>query len=146
MTSTGSESDEKLHHLGIVVPPEGYDALVRGMCEWFGGEIVDGGEDDELDITWAWVNGPGGVLIEAVAPRSDRRTAITRFVARTGGGLHHVSFETTSVASCARALHERDAVTVGHRDNHGGWAEFFMAPDQLGGARLHWMQAVPPSS
>lgn len=145
MTATPGASEsahERLHHLGIVVPKEGYAALLRGACRWFDSDIVDEGEDDELDIHWAWVNGPGGVLIEAVAPRSGHRTAITRFLARTGGGLHHVSFETTALTSCAGLLHERDAVTVGHREDHGGWAEFFMAPDQLGGARLHWMQAV----
>lgn len=142
---TRGKADERLHHIGIVVPAAGDARLVRDLSGWFGGAVVDEGEDEELDVHWTWVGGPGGVLLEVVAPRLSRRTAITRFIARTGGGLHHVSFETSDVGACARLLHDRDAVTVGHHDDHGGWAEFFLAPDQVGGARLHWMQAVEES-
>lgn len=131
-----------LHHIGIVVTAGEYELLVASLCQWFCGGVVDSGEDDPLDIRWAWVTGPGGLIIEPVAPRSSSETPITRFLARTGGGLHHVSFETHQLGSCSALLEHRGAPTVGHNPDHGGWAEFFIAPDQTGNALLHWMQRV----
>ncbi|WP_375001428.1 VOC family protein [Aeromicrobium sp. CTD01-1L150] len=137
-----NKAPEALHHIGIVVPAPRYDDLVRGLSRSFDGDVVDSGEDEALDIVWAWLPGPGGVLMEAVAPRSNATTAITRFLDRTGGGLHHVSFETDRLDTCAELLAGRGASTIGHHPDHGGWAEFFLAPSAVGGARLHWMQRV----
>lgn len=131
-----------VHHIGIVVPKVSYDELVRNLCQWFDGDIVDAGQDEPLDIAWTWVPGPGDILLEAVAPRSSQETAITRFLARTGGGLHHVSFETPELSGCAELMNDRGAGTLAHAANHGGWAEFFLDPNIVGGARLHWMQSV----
>ncbi|MCW7946039.1 hypothetical protein AAW14_29585 [Streptomyces hygroscopicus] len=49
--------------------------------------------DDALDARWTWIRASWGLMLEVVSPRSAADTSLNRFLERTGGGLHHVSFD-----------------------------------------------------
>lgn len=146
MSDTTAHADESnpftLHHIGIVTTPDRYDAIVRLLVDALDARLEEEGEDEELDIRAAWILLRSGVRFEVVCPRSDREGPIATFLERTGGGLHHVSFETESIGECRSLVSAGGARVVGESDNHAGWAEFFVDPKQTGGALLHWMQAL----
>lgn len=131
-----------LHHIGIVVPTGREDAVVAALARLFAGTVEDAGEDEALDARWTWIRASSGSLLEVVSPLSDTATPLTRFLQRTGGGLHHVSFDAADIGACRATALDRGATVVGENGDHAGWAEFFVAPTVTGGALFHWMQAV----
>lgn len=134
----------ELHHIGIATFRERHDEIVADLAQVLGGHVEFEVEDDPLDVaaTWVWVSPT--LRWEVMSPRSERETPITRFLAKTGGGLHHVSFGTDQVGRCKELLAARGATIIGEDDDHGGWAEFFLDPRRTGGALLHWMQELRP--
>lgn len=130
-----------LHHIGIVTPPERFDQTVATVLGALGGVIEEEGGDDELDMRGVWIQA-GGIRLEIVTPRSDADGPMTRFLARSGDGLHHVSFETGALETCKQLARESGASIIGESDDHAGWAEYFLHPHQTGGALLHWMQKI----
>jgi methylmalonyl-CoA/ethylmalonyl-CoA epimerase len=133
----------ELHHIGIVTSTEQHDGLVDTLVRVLGGVLEYEVEDDPLDVRATWVPISPGLRIEVVSPRSSRRTPITAFLDRHGGGgLHHVSMATAQLGTCKQLLSSSGGVVVGEDEDHGGWAEFFLDPSQTGGALMHWMQAV----
>jgi hypothetical protein len=131
-----------LHHIGIVTSAAGHDDVVDNLVRTLGGAVEYEVEDDPLDVRATWVLVSSCLRFEVVSPRSLQVTPITSFLARTGGGLHHVSLGTTQLRVCKELAMRGGARIVGESDDHGGWAEFFVDPHQTGGALLHWMQAV----
>ncbi len=131
-----------LHHIGIVTAQDDHQRLVANLVDGLGGEVEFEIEDDPLDVLATWVPIAPGLRFEVVSPRSESVTPITRFLARTGGGLHHVSLETEEIGVCRDLVAGSGMRTVGENDDHGGWAEFFLDPSQTGRALLHWMQAL----
>lgn len=131
-----------LHHIGIVTPQERFADVVASVIGGLGATLEDEGEDEALDIHATWIQVSPSLRFEVVAPRSGRDGPIARFLSRTGGGLHHVSFETSDIGSCKALATAGGAQIVGECDDHAGWAEFFIDPQQTGGALLHWMQAL----
>jgi methylmalonyl-CoA/ethylmalonyl-CoA epimerase len=131
-----------LHHIGIVTPRERYADVVAAVIGGLGAALEREGEDEALDIRVSWIQVSSGLRFEVVSPRSDKDGPINRFLFKTGGGLHHVSFETTAIGSCKALAVSGGARIVGESDDHAGWAEFFIDPQQTGGALLHWMQAL----
>ena len=131
-----------LHHIGIVTPRERYADVVAAVIGGLRAELEDEGEDYELDIQASWIQVPSGLRLEVVSPKGNADGPITRFLSKTGGGLHHISFETTEIDSCKALAVSGGARIVGESDDHAGWAEFFMDPKQTCGALLHWMQAL----
>jgi hypothetical protein len=132
----------KLNHIGIAVPGPRHDAVVKSVVALFAGEVLQSGDDDDLDARWSWVRASSGLVIEVVSPLGVEGTALHRFLARTGGGLHHVSFDAADIGACRTAAHDRGLPLLGANDDHAGWAEFFVDPKQTGGALFHWMKPV----
>jgi len=129
-----------LHHIGIVVEPEGFDETVEAMCRLLGGSVSEGGEDEPLDMRWAFVSSAGNVPIEVAAPLGNRPTGLTRHLERKGGGLHHVSFETFDIGAVADHVEASGLPLIGRAEDHGGYAELFVHPKALGGALLHALE------
>jgi hypothetical protein len=136
----------ELHHIGIVTSGERHRRVVTTILETLGGVQEYEVEDEPLDVTATWVAVAPSLRLEVVSPRSELETPISQFLARTGGGLHHVSLGTQHLGSCKALVTAGGARVIGENDDHGGWAEFFIDPRQLGGALLHWMQAVEPDA
>jgi methylmalonyl-CoA/ethylmalonyl-CoA epimerase len=131
-----------LHHIGILSVRERYDDVVAAVVDCLGGIVEDEGGDEELDIQGSWIRVGSGTRLEVFAPRGRIESPITRYLARSGGGLHHVSFETAEIGACKALAVAGGAAIVGESADHDGWAEHFIDPAQTGGALLHWMQAV----
>ena len=131
-----------LHHVGIVTSLDQYDGVVSLLVSSVRAEVEDVGDDEELDINATWLRLPSGLRIEVVAPRGNVEGPVAKFLEKTGGGLHHLSFDTEAIDACKAFVKSGGARIVGERANHSGWAEFFIDPAQTGGALLHWMQAV----
>ncbi|MEU0403829.1 VOC family protein [Streptomyces sp. NPDC006197] len=131
-----------LHHIGIVTPRERYDDVVAKVIDCLGGSLEEEGGDKELDIQGSWIQVGSGLRLEVVTPRRDIDSPMTRFLSKTGGGLHHVSFETTEIGACKALALAGGASIIGESADHDGWAEHFIHPGHTGGALLHWMQAL----
>ncbi|WP_370937386.1 VOC family protein [Amycolatopsis sp. cg13] len=132
----------RLNHIGIVVPGAEHDTVVDSLVRLFAGEINQSGDDEELNGRWSWVRASSGLVLEVCSPFENAASAMTRFLERTGGGLHHVSFDSDDITACRAAARERGATLVGESDDHAGWAEFFVRPRETGYALFHWMQPV----
>ena len=131
-----------LHHIGLVAPHARHGDVVTTLVRTLGGTLEFEVEDDPLDVLATWVLVTPSLRLEVVSPRTDADTPITRFLRRTGGGLHHVSLATTELGVCKELVARGGGRVIGEDDDHGGWAEFFLDPEQSGGALLHWMQPV----
>jgi methylmalonyl-CoA/ethylmalonyl-CoA epimerase len=136
-----SVPDAVLHHIGIATPADQHDEVVKRLLGIFRGTVEDDDIDVPLDIRGTWIRIPSGLILEVLSPCSDAPGPITRHLERTGGGLHHVSFETSAIGTC-KELAAENARVIGECDDHSGWAEFFVDPAQTGRALLHWMQKV----
>lgn len=131
-----------LHHIGIATQQERHDEVVSTLTRTLGGTVEFEVEDDPLDVAATWVLVSMSLRFEVVSPRSGQDTAVTRFLDRTGGGLHHISLGTQELGVCKELVAAGGGRVIGENDDHGGWAEFFLDPRQTGGALLHWMQEV----
>ncbi|GHE88723.1 hypothetical protein GCM10017786_20920 [Amycolatopsis deserti] len=131
-----------LHHIGIVTAKERYHDVVATLLGCLGGVVEEEGGDDKLDILGSWIQVGAGLRLEVFAPRHRIDTPITRYLAKSGGGLHHVSLETTEIGACKALAVAGGAAIVGESADHDGWAEHFIDPAQTGGALLHWMQRI----
>jgi methylmalonyl-CoA/ethylmalonyl-CoA epimerase len=125
-----------------VTSTERHADLVGTLVRVLDGVVEDEVEDEPLDVRATWVVLSPGLRLEVVSPCSDQQTPITRFLDKTGGGLHHVSMETSQISTCKELVSAGGGRIIGENDDHGGWAEFFLDPTQTGGALLHWMQAL----
>lgn len=130
----------RLHHIGIVVEPSRYADTIANLCALLGGEVTESGEDEPLDMRWAFVASAGNPPIEVAAPRGNRPTSLVRYLERRGGGLHHVSFETFDLGAAALHIDAVGLPPVGRDDDHGGYAEVFVHPKSLGGALFHVLE------
>ncbi|WP_037367351.1 VOC family protein [Amycolatopsis orientalis] len=131
-----------LHHIGIVTARRRYDDTVATIVACLGGVVEEQGEDEELDIQGTWLQVGSGLRLEVFAPRHRIESPITKYLSRSGGGLHHVSFETAEIGACRALAVAGGAAVIGESADHDGWAEHFLDPAQTGGALLHWMQAL----
>lgn len=127
----------RFHHVGLVVALEKYQSTVDALCRLLGGTVEDGGFDDLLDMRWAFVRSAQNPLIEVASPLGHRATALTRHLEVRGGGLHHVSFENFDIGAAALHIDLVDLTAIGRNDDHDGYAEVFVAREDLGGALLH---------
>lgn len=86
---------KRIHHVGVVVP-----SLDEGLKFWrdvLGMRLTKSATIEEQGVRAALLE-VGGSEIELLEPLS-AENAVGRFLARRGGGLHHVCFETEDVAS-----------------------------------------------
>lgn len=125
------------HHVGIVVSAEEFESTVDALCRLVSGTVSDGGEDETLDMRWVFVSSAHNPIFEVASPLGSRTTALTRHLLKHGGGLHHVSFETSDIGTSAGHVHRVDLPMTGADDDHAGYAEHFIQPRALGGALFH---------
>jgi methylmalonyl-CoA/ethylmalonyl-CoA epimerase len=127
----------ELDHVAVAVHSI-RDAL-RLYRDALGGEYLMGGD---AGGTWRWVQlrFPGGGKVELLEPLGEG--FLSRFLAKRGEGLHHVTFKTDDIRA-AIAHVERlgyELVDVSLDDPH--WKEAFMRPS---GAHGTLIQIAQPS-
>lgn len=88
--STGLGTDQRLHHVGLVVPRIGEAA--EGLEKCFSMlETTIPFDDTAQKVRVQFVHVSGGVFIELIEPAAIG-SPVDQFLNR-GGGLHHVAFE-----------------------------------------------------
>src|SRR5271167_165732 len=85
---------KKIHHVGVVVP--NLDAGLKFRRDTLGLHFTSSATIQEQGVRAALLKA-GESEIELLEPL-DPENAIGKFLARRGGGLHHVCFETDDVA------------------------------------------------
>lgn len=128
------------HHVGIVVPADQHDATVSTFTTLLGATISDGGEDEPLDIRWTFLESAGNPIFEIASPMGNKESAMTRFLDQGRRGLHHVSFETAHLPDSLAHTTSAGIPVIGHEEDHGGFAEFFVSPTVTGGALVHVLE------
>lgn len=104
----GSATIGQLHHIGIVVPLDTHASLERTLVTALEMEPIDR-DDGPLDVRWTWLARPQSPILELLSLLSEQVTAVSEFMARTGGGLHRLSFEIEGIEACRARLHEHGA-------------------------------------
>ncbi|MGC1677056.1 MAG: methylmalonyl-CoA epimerase [Candidatus Binataceae bacterium] len=84
---------KRIHHVGVVVPD--LDAGLKFWCDTLGLRLTKSATIEEQGVRAALLK-IGGSEIELLEPINPDG-GVAKFLARRGGGLHHVCFETDDV-------------------------------------------------
>jgi methylmalonyl-CoA/ethylmalonyl-CoA epimerase len=106
---------KRIHHVGVVVP-----RLEDGLKFWrdaLGLELTKTATIEEQGVRAALLDA-GNSEVELLEPLSGDN-AIGRFLARRGGGLHHVCFETDDVAREIETARARGIALIDQEPRRG---------------------------
>jgi len=93
-----------IHHVAFVVPDlDGAIEFLEKKLEVKLSERKRLGEDVGVEVAILWV---GGTRIELIRPYKEE-SEYQEFLARTGGGLHHVAFAVSNIEQVAATMQER---------------------------------------
>ena len=87
----------RLHHVGVAV--DDLEGAIELYTKHFGAELAHRAKNDELEAAFLKM---GDAEIELLASRRED-SAVGKFLARRGPGLHHVAY---AVPDVTRALHD----------------------------------------
>ncbi|HVN63775.1 MAG TPA: methylmalonyl-CoA epimerase [Candidatus Binataceae bacterium] len=106
---------KKIHHVGVVVPD-----LEAGLKFWrdtLGLHFTKSATIAEQGVKAALLK-VGESEIELLEPL-DRNNGVGKFLAKRGGGLHHVCFETEDVAHELEAARSKGIQLIDQKPRHG---------------------------
>jgi methylmalonyl-CoA/ethylmalonyl-CoA epimerase len=106
---------KKIHHVGVVVP--NLDASLRFWRDTLGLHLTRSATIEEQGVRAALLK-VGESEIELLEPL-DAENGVGRFLARRGGGLHHVCFETDDVARELDAARAKGIQLIDQKPRHG---------------------------
>ncbi len=86
---------KKIHHVGIVVP--NLDQAMLFWRELLGLSLLKSAVVQDQGVKAALLSA-GGTEIELLEPIA-AESGVSRFLARRGGGLHHICFETDNIVA-----------------------------------------------
>ena len=105
------DSEQKLHHLGFVVPDicRGMNGFVHSLAATWDGRVY---EDpyQKAKVAFLAVR-PGDPLIELVEPTVES-SPVWRFLTEKGGGLHHVCYEVGDLEAHVNEMKARRCLIV----------------------------------
>ncbi|MGB8413364.1 MAG: methylmalonyl-CoA epimerase [Candidatus Binatus sp.] len=106
---------KKIHHVGVVVPS--LDAGLRFWRDTLGLHFTRSATIEEQGVRAALLKA-GESEIELLEPL-DADNAVGKFLARHGGGLHHVCFETDDVARELEAARGKGIQLIDQKPRRG---------------------------
>jgi methylmalonyl-CoA/ethylmalonyl-CoA epimerase len=120
-----------VHHVAFAV--EDLDAAVATYQRLFGARIELRGRMDDQGVEAAYLR-IGDGRIELVSALGED-TAVGRFLAKRGPGMHHVAFEVADVAAALRSLVSAGVEVIDQkpRPGLGGHEVSFVHPDSVHG-------------
>jgi methylmalonyl-CoA/ethylmalonyl-CoA epimerase len=120
-----------VHHVAFAV--EDLDAAVATYQRLFGARIELRGRMDDQGVEAAYLR-IGDGRIELVSALGED-TAVGRFLAKRGPGMHHVAFEVADVAAALRSLVSAGVEVIDQepRPGLGGHEVSFVHPDSVQG-------------
>src|SRR5260370_13518170 len=105
---------ESIHHVGVVVP--NLDASLKFWRDTLGLHLTKSATIEEQGVRAALLK-VGESEIELLEPL-DAENSVGKFLARRGGGLHHVCFETDDVAQALVAPRAKDIQLLDQKPRH----------------------------
>jgi len=134
---------KRLHHIAIAV--ENLEELVE---KYSAGLDIGGISVEEVPSQGVYraMCRLDNSNIEFVAPLSDD-SPITRFLEKTGGGLHHICIEVDNLADAIKGVKDAGFRTIGEEPSpigHGLEA-VFLHPGSSGGVLLELVARVKPN-
>lgn len=135
----------KLDHVAIAAPD--HRPVLRAMTGELGALVLSGGTPPRSGFRAMQVRlgrGQAGMTVEILEPhRAEHNDFLQRFVAATGGGVHHITFKTDDVAAERERLLALDIEPVGV-NFAGGWKEMFIHPRDGHGTVIQIAQSDLP--
>jgi methylmalonyl-CoA epimerase len=124
----------RVHHLAVVVPD-----LTGALGFWrdalgLHASPIEHNAAEAVDLAFLHV---GESEIELIAP-TDESSGVARYLAKTGGGLHHVCLEVSDLDAAADRLraHGAELITETPRTRPDGRRYLFVHPRSTGGVLL----------
>lgn len=136
----------RIDHVGIAVP--NLEAAVRLYEATFGLWVVAREVHEDQGVREAMLavaEGPtGGSYVQLLEPLT-ADSAVGRFLARNGEGLHHVGYGVEDVESALEAIGATGVRRIDERPRHGsmGASIAFLHPKDVGGVLTELVQAAP---
>jgi methylmalonyl-CoA/ethylmalonyl-CoA epimerase len=130
---------KKIHHVGIVVP-----SLEAGLKFWrdtLGLHFTKSATIEEQGVKAVLLNlGESEIeLLEPIGPDS----GVGKFLARRGGGLHHVCFETDDVARELAEARAKGIQLIDQKPRHGlAGMICFLHPKATRGVLVEYAQPI----
>ena len=120
-----------IHHVGLAV--DDLDAAIARWTSLLGATIEHRERVEDQGVEAASLS-VGGSRIELLAPLGDE-TPVGRFLAKRGPGMHHVAFETASVAAELARLRADGVELIDETPRRGmfGLQVGFVHPEATGG-------------
>lgn len=138
----------RFDHVAIAV--RDLPSAARLFLDLLGGELIAGGDDEDLRIRTVQLRFAPGIKVELIVPLDDG-SYLQHYLDRHGPGFHHMTCMVDGVEDGARVLAEAGYPTVDTRSGTGFWDETFIRPSsafgtliQLGDSPLAWTEPVMP--
>lgn len=138
----------KLDHVAIATAD--HRPAVAAITGELGGLILSGGTPPNAGFRAMQIRlgrGESGMTVEVLEPHHpEHNDFLARFVAETGGGVHHMTFKTDDIAGELERLRALGVEPVGV-DFRGGWKEMFIHPRDAHGTVVQIAQSSfePPA-
>ena len=122
---------QRLHHVGIAVAD--LDEAIGLYERLFGATLVERERVEEQGVDAASLR-VGDGLVELLAPLGDD-TAVGRFLARRGPGMHHVAYAVDDIRAALAELRQQGVQLIDDEPKHGmfGLEIAFVHPDAVYG-------------
>ena len=130
---------KRIHHVGVVVP--NLDASLKFWRDTLGLHLTKSATIEEQGVRAALLK-VGESEIELLEPL-DAENSVGKFLARRGGGLHHVCFETDDVEKELVAARAKDIQLLDQKPRHGlAGMICFLHPKATRGVLVEYAQPI----
>ncbi len=140
----------KLDHVAIAAPD--HRPVLAALTGELGGLVLSGGTPPRAGFRAMQIRlgrGEAGMTVEVLEPfQPENNDFLERFIAATGGGVHHITFKTDDVVAERARLQGLGIEPVGVNFS-GGWKEMFIHPKDAHGTVIQIAQSdmlEPPMS
>ena len=109
-----------------------------------GGEVAGGGFNDWGGHLAVHFHFRGGSCLELLEPTRPDSQSVGAFLARNPrGGLHHLTFKVSDLASAIPRLEQAGFEPFGTMLDNEGWKETYLHPRQTAGVLIQVAQSAP---
>ena len=123
---------KSLSHVGIAAA-DGMQ-MAKFFSEYLGGEVLSRDEYPEQDQISTMVR-IGACELEIMEPLGDQGV-VTKFLAKKGPGLHHISIQVTGIAQLAEKLEAAGIQIIGKQFSDPAAHYMFISPKSTGGVLI----------
>lgn len=129
----------RIHHIGVVVPK--LDDALKFWRDALGLEVTKSATVEDQGVRAALLDA-GSSEIELLEPINPDG-GVAKFLARRGGGLHHVCFETADVAAELNAARAKGIRLIDHKPRRGlAGMICFLHPKSTRGVLIEYAQPI----